>query len=44
MKVRQARLEQGDRSSLQAFHDFLRTNGNVPIGLARWEYLGGGGE
>ena len=26
--------------SLRAFHDFLWLNGNVPIALQRWEYLG----
>ena len=36
-----ARLREGDRFSLQAFHDNLWKNGNVPISLVRWEYLGG---
>jgi hypothetical protein len=36
-----ARLRQGDRFSLQAFHDNLWKNGNLPISLVRWEYLGG---
>ena len=35
-----AKLEQGDKFSLRAFHDFLWKNGNVPISLQRWEYLG----
>ena len=35
-----ARLRQGDRFSLRAFHDFLWKNGNVPIALQRWEMLG----
>ena len=35
-----ARLAQGDKFSLRAFHDFLWLNGNVPIALQRWEYLG----
>jgi uncharacterized protein (DUF885 family) len=35
-----ARLEQGDKFSLRAFHDFLWLNGNVPIALQRLEYLG----
>jgi uncharacterized protein (DUF885 family) len=35
-----ARLARGDRFSLRAFHDFLWKNGNVPIALQRWEYLG----
>lgn len=35
-----ARLDQGDDFSLRAFHDYLMENGNVPIALQRWEYLG----
>jgi uncharacterized protein (DUF885 family) len=35
-----AKLQQGDKFSLRAFHDFLWKNGNVPISLQRWEYLG----
>ena len=35
-----ARIAQGDKFSLRAFHDFLWKNGNVPIALQRWEYLG----
>lgn len=35
-----ARMQQGDSFSLRAFHDFLWKNGNVPIALQRWEYLG----
>lgn len=35
-----ARLDQGDKFSLREFHDFLMPNGNVPIALQRWEYLG----
>ena len=35
-----ARLDQGDEFSLRHFHDFLMRNGNVPIALQRWEYLG----
>jgi hypothetical protein len=36
----EARRQQGDKFDLQAFHDFLWLNGNVPIALQRWEYLG----
>jgi len=39
-----ARLQQGDRFSLRAFHDFVWKNGNVPISLQRWEYLGDASE
>jgi uncharacterized protein (DUF885 family) len=35
-----ARMQQGDKFSLRAFHDFVWKNGNVPIALQRWEYLG----
>jgi hypothetical protein len=35
-----ARLDQGDAFSLREFHDFLMRNGNVPIALQRWEFLG----
>ena len=35
-----ARMQQGDKFNLRAFHDFLWKNGNVPIALQRWEYLG----
>ena len=32
--------EQGERFSLQAFHDRLWLEGNVPLSLQRWELLG----
>jgi uncharacterized protein (DUF885 family) len=35
-----ARMRQGDKFNLRAFHDFVWKNGNVPIALQRWEYLG----
>lgn len=35
-----AKLAQGDNFSLRVFHDFLWKNGNLPIALQRWEYLG----
>jgi uncharacterized protein (DUF885 family) len=34
------RMQQGDKFNLRAFHDFVWKNGNVPIALQRWEYLG----
>ncbi len=34
-----ARMRQGDTFSLQAFHDFVWQNGNVPLSLQRWELL-----
>ena len=36
----EARLRQGDKFNLRAFHDFVWKNGNVPIALQQWEYLG----
>jgi hypothetical protein len=35
-----AKLKQGDAFQLRAFHDYLWKNGNVPLALQRWEYLG----
>jgi len=35
-----ARMHQGDKFNLRAFDDFVWKNGNVPIALQRWEYLG----
>jgi uncharacterized protein (DUF885 family) len=35
-----ARLNEKEKFSLRAFHDYLWKNGNVPIALLRWEYLG----
>ncbi len=36
-----ARMQQGDKFNLRAFHDFVWKNGNVPIALQELEYLGG---
>ena len=36
-----ARMQQGDKFNLRAFHDFVWKNGNVPIALQEWEYLDG---
>jgi hypothetical protein len=35
-----ARHTQGDKFSLEDFHDFVWKNGNVPIALQRCEYIG----
>ena len=35
-----AKVTEGDKFSLRTFDDFLWKNGNVPIALLRWEYLG----
>jgi len=40
----EARLQQGDKFNLRAFHDFVWKNGNVPIALQHWEYLGASDE
>jgi uncharacterized protein (DUF885 family) len=34
-----ARMQQGEKFNLRAFHDFVWKNGNVPIALQAWEYL-----
>ena len=40
----EARMKQGEQFNLRAFHDFVWKNGNLPISLQRWEYLGDSGE
>ena len=35
-----AKRQKGDAFNLREFHDFLWLNGNVPIALQSWEYLG----
>jgi len=35
-----AKRDRGEDFSLRQFHDYLMENGNVPIALQRWEYLG----
>ncbi len=35
-----AKLDRGEEFSLRDFNDFLIRNGNVPVALQRWEYLG----
>jgi uncharacterized protein (DUF885 family) len=35
----EAKKAEGDRFGLRSFHNFVWTNGNVPIALQRWEYL-----
>jgi hypothetical protein len=34
------RLEQGDKFTLREFHDYVWSNGNVPLSLQRWDLLG----
>jgi uncharacterized protein (DUF885 family) len=35
-----ARMQHGDKFNLGSFHDFVWKNGNIPIALQEWEYLG----
>src|SRR5437667_12064440 len=35
-----AHRQKGSAFNLRAFHDFLWQNGNVPMALQRWEFLG----
>ena len=39
-----ASMQQGDKFNLRAFHDFVWKNGNVPIALQKWEFLGDASE
>jgi hypothetical protein len=39
-----ARMQQGEKFNLRAFHDFVWKNGNVPVALQRWEFLGDASE
>lgn len=34
------RMQQGDKFTLREFHDYVWSNGNVPLSLQRWELLG----
>lgn len=36
----EAKMKDGDKFNLRAFHDFVWKNGNVPIALQSWELLG----
>jgi hypothetical protein len=40
----EAKIALGPAFNLRAFHNFLWQNGNVPIALLQWEYLGGSEE
>lgn len=35
-----AKIQLGDKFNLRDFHNFVWRNGNVPIALQQWEYLG----
>jgi uncharacterized protein (DUF885 family) len=34
------RLQLGDKFDLRQFHDYVWSNGNLPLSLQRWELLG----
>jgi uncharacterized protein (DUF885 family) len=36
----EARMQQGEKFNLLAFHNFVWKDGNVPIALQEWEFLG----
>lgn len=38
--IADAKILLGDKFSLRDYHDYMMLNGNVPISLQRWEYLG----
>jgi hypothetical protein len=38
--IAEAKVIMGEEFNLKHFHDYLMENGNVPIALLRWEYLG----
>ena len=38
--ISDAKIKLGNKFSLKDYHDYMMINGNVPIALQRWEYLG----
>ncbi|RMD93950.1 MAG: DUF885 family protein [Calditrichaeota bacterium] len=38
--IADAKIKFGDKFNLKNYHDYMMVNGNVPIALQRWEYLG----
>ncbi len=38
--ISDAKILLGDNFNLKDFHDYMMVNGNVPVALMRWEYLG----
>jgi len=38
--IADAKVLLGDKFSLKDYHDYMMLNGNVPVALQRWEYLG----
>jgi uncharacterized protein (DUF885 family) len=38
--ISDAKILLGDNFNLKDFHNYMMVNGNVPVALMRWEYLG----
>lgn len=38
--ISDAKIKLGNKFNLKDYHDYMMVNGNVPIALQRWEYLG----
>jgi uncharacterized protein (DUF885 family) len=38
--IAEAKILLGDKFNLKDYHDYMMQNGNVPVALQRWEYLG----
>lgn len=38
--IADAKILLGDKFNLKDYHDYMMLNGNIPIALQRWEYLG----
>ena len=38
--ISDAKVKMGNKFNLKDFHNYMMLNGNVPISLQRWEYLG----
>ncbi len=38
--IADGKLKLGDKFSLRDYHDYMMENGNVPIAIQRWEFLG----
>jgi len=38
--ISDAKVKLGNKFNLRNYHDYMMLNGNVPIALQRWEYLG----
>ncbi len=38
--IADAKIKLGDKFNLKDYHNYMMVNGNIPISLQRWEYLG----